>query len=23
MQAIEGLWIAQVMRESLWLYPTV
>ena len=23
MQAIEGLWIAQAMRESLWLYPTV
>ena len=23
MQAIEGFWIAQVMRESLWLYPTV
>jgi len=23
MQAIEGLWIAQVMRDSLWLYPTV
>ncbi|NBW01100.1 MAG: hypothetical protein EBR85_05205 [Betaproteobacteria bacterium] len=23
MQAVEGLWIAQAMRESLWLYPTV
>ena len=23
MQAIEGFWIAQLMRESLWLYPTV
>ncbi|NBT84614.1 MAG: hypothetical protein EBT58_07175 [Betaproteobacteria bacterium] len=23
LEAIEGLWLAQAMRHSLWLYPTV